>query len=70
MSAIVQGQTQRAIELLKRVLEISEEVGDHRGDADVHGTIADMLTSQGDFSEAARYYDKYIQGLAQGSDTL
>ena len=48
---------------LKRVLELSSEVGDHRGDADVHGTIADILTSLGDFSEAAKYYDKYIQGL-------
>ena len=66
----LQNQPQRAIEHLKRVLEISKDVGDHRGDADVHGTIADILTSLGDFSEAANYYDKYIQGLAEGSDTL
>lgn len=66
----MQGQPQRAIEHLKRVLEISKEVEDHRGDADVHGTIADIHTGLGDFSEAAKYYDKYIQGLAEGSDTL
>ena len=63
----LQGQPQRAIEHLKRVLKISEEVGDHQGDADVHGTIADILTSLGDFGEAAKYYDKYIEGLNQDS---
>ena len=49
------------------MLEISKEVGDHRGDEDVNGTIADILTGLGDFTEAAKYYDQYIQGL-QGSD--
>lgn len=64
---LMQNQPQRAIEHLKRVLEISKEVGDHRGDEDVNGTIADILTGLGDFTEAAKYYDQYIQGL-QGSD--
>ena len=63
----VQNQPQRAIEHLKRVLEISKEVGDHRGDEDVNGTIADILTGLGEFAEAAKYYDQYIQGLQADS---
>ena len=54
--AAVQNQPQRAIEHLKRVLEISKEVGDHQGDEDVNGTIADILTGMGEFAEAAKYF--------------
>ncbi len=36
----VQGQHQAAIQHLKRVLEISQEMGDYVGDADAFGTIA------------------------------
>lgn len=66
-AARLQNQPQRAIEHLKRVLEISKEVGDHRGDEDVNGTIADILTGLGEFAEAAKFYDQYIQGLQADS---
>lgn len=58
--AYVQGQHQTAISHLKRVLEISKEMGDRVGDADAYGTIADIYTDMGDFDKAAEFYDKYI----------
>ena len=44
MRCFLQGQYQTAISHLKRVLEISREMGDHVGDADAYGTIAGALT--------------------------
>ena len=60
----LQGQYQAAISHLKRVLEISDEMSDHVGDADAFGTIADIYTDLGDFDKAAEYYDKYISRMA------
>jgi tetratricopeptide (TPR) repeat protein len=50
---VSQGQYPAAISHLKRVLEISEEMRDHVGDADAYGTIADIYTDMGDFDAAA-----------------
>lgn len=44
----LQGQYSSAIKHLQRVLEISREMGDHVGDADAYGTIADIYTDMGD----------------------
>jgi len=60
----LQGQYQSAIKHLQRVLEISREMGDHVGDADAYGTIADIYTDMGDLEAAAKNYDKYIDAMA------
>ncbi len=63
LSIVTQGQYQTAISHLKRVLEISKEMGDHVGDADAYGVIADIYTDLNDFDQAAIYYDKYIETM-------
>lgn len=57
------GQSRQAIKYLERVLEISDEVGDHVGDADAYGTIADCYTDMGEFEKAAEFYDRYISRM-------
>ena len=52
-----------AIAGLKEVLQISEQLGDHVGDADALGSIADMYTEMGDLENAGRYYDMYLDAL-------
>ena len=54
------GRYSQAIEYLERVLQISDDSGDHVGDADAYGTIADIYTEMGEFEKAAEFYDKYI----------
>lgn len=54
------GRYQQSIDYLMNVLEISNETGDHFGDVDAYGTIADIYTEMGDFDKAAEYYDMYI----------
>ncbi|KAG7672640.1 putative Protein FLUORESCENT IN BLUE LIGHT, chloroplastic [Nannochloris sp. 'desiccata'] len=56
-------QNRQAIKYLERVLEISSETGDHVGDADAYGVIADIYTDIGEFEKAAEYYDKYISQM-------
>lgn len=56
-------QNRQAIKYLERVLEISGETGDHVGDADAYGVIADIYTDIGEFEKAAEYYDKYISQM-------
>ena len=63
LCAAMQGQYQTAISQLKRVLEISQEMGDHVGDADAYDVIADIHTDLNDFDQAAIYYDKYIETM-------
>lgn len=58
------GRFVQSIEYLERVLEISREIGDHVGDADAYGTIADIYTEMGEFEKAAEFYDKYIGKMA------
>ena len=60
----VQGQQKTAIHHLERVLEISKTMGDHVGDADAYGTIADIYTDMGQFEKAAKYYDRYIETMS------
>jgi tetratricopeptide (TPR) repeat protein len=57
------GQPRQAIKYLHRVLEISDETGDHVGDADAYGTIADCYTDMGEFEKAAEFYDRYISRM-------
>lgn len=57
------GQKRQVIKYLERVLEISTETGDHVGDADAYGVIADIYTDIGEFEKAAEYYDKYISQM-------
>jgi len=46
-----------------RVLELSEALGDHTGDADVYGAMADMHTELGEYDKAGEYYDKLINSM-------
>lgn len=62
-AARLQGQQKTAIQHLERVLEISNGMGDHVGDADAYGTIADIYTDMGQFEKAAKYYDQYIEKM-------
>ena len=39
---------------------MSTENQDHVGLGDAYGVIADIFTEQGNFEDAARYYDLYI----------
>ena len=48
---------------MKEVLSISDQLGDHVGDADALGSIADMYTEMGDLENAGRYYDMYLDAL-------
>ena len=52
-----------AIAGLKEVLSISDQLGDHVGDADALGSIADMYTEMGDLENAGKYYDMYLDAL-------
>jgi len=63
-------QPRQAIKYLERVLEISDETGDHIGDADAYGTIADTYTDMGEFERAAEFYDKYIQCMTKEGTTV
>lgn len=59
----LQGDLNGAIDYLKRVLSISEEMNEFTGDMDALGTIADIYTEKGDLEKAAEYYDKYLDLL-------
>ena len=67
VTVALQGQLPAAVSHLERVLEISKEIDDHVGDADAHGTIADIYTDMGKFPEAAKSYDMYIKLMSEGS---
>lgn len=62
-AARIQGQYRTAIRHLEEVLDISQAINDHLGDADAYGTIADMYTELGEFDQAAEFYDKYISTM-------
>lgn len=63
-AARLQGQHAAAVKHLERVLQISDEMQDHVGDADAYGTIADIYTDMGDFDNAGRFYDRYIEQMS------
>lgn len=62
-TARMTSQPRQAIKYLEWVLDISKETGDHVGDADAYGTIADIYTDIGEFEKAAEFYDKYIDSM-------
>jgi len=57
------GDYSEAIDLLKQVLKISEEMQDFTGNADAYGTIADLLADLGRLEEAGHWYDRYLAEL-------
>jgi tetratricopeptide (TPR) repeat protein len=52
-----------AIEDLKQVLSVSQELNDDTGDMDALGAIADLYTELGDLENAGRYYDLYLNQI-------
>ena len=65
------GDRKGALNDLLAVLEISERIGEHTGDTDALGAIADLYTEQGDLEKAGAYYDRYITALkSEGSGNV
>ena len=65
------GDRKGAVVDLLAVLEISDRIGEHTGDTDALGAIADLYTEQGDLENAGRYYDRYIAALkVEGSGNV
>eukprot|EP00884_Botryococcus_braunii_P006602 jgi/Botrbrau1/15943/Bobra.0260s0004.2 len=64
-AARLQGQHREAIRYLEQVLQISQEIDDHVGDADAYGTIADMYTDLGLLEDARAYYMKYMDTMVK-----
>jgi tetratricopeptide (TPR) repeat protein len=65
------GDRKGALNDLLAVLEISERIGEHTGDTDALGAIADLYTEQGDLEKAGAYYDQYITALkSEGSGNV
>ena len=58
------GDRKGAVADLLAVLEISERIGEHTGDTDALGAIADLYTEQGELEKAGQYYDRYIAALS------
>jgi len=54
------GDHAKALEYMQEVVRLSTENQDHVGLGDAYGVIADIFTEQGNFEDAARYYDLYI----------
>jgi len=63
-AARLNGDRRGAIGHLRRVLALSDEAGEHVGDADACGNIADLYTELGQFERAAEFYDRYISRMA------
>lgn len=61
----MQGDAREAIEMLRDVLRISDEIGEHTGDADAYGMIADLFTEVGDLEQAGIYYDRWLWALEE-----
>jgi len=47
-------EPRKALKCLKASLEWSDKLGDHTGDADVLGSIADLYVEVGDFDRAGK----------------
>lgn len=63
-----QGKYEEAIKYHKMVLAKSAATGEHSGDTDAYGAIADCYTEIGDITCAAKYYDRYIERLDMGDE--
>lgn len=57
------GDRPGAIADLLTVLDISSAMGEHTGDTDALGAIADMYTEIGELEKAGLFYDRYIACL-------
>eukprot|EP00475_Leptophrys_vorax_P003801 TRINITY_DN12219_c0_g1_i1.p1 TRINITY_DN12219_c0_g1~~TRINITY_DN12219_c0_g1_i1.p1 ORF type:complete len:174 (+),score=8.79 TRINITY_DN12219_c0_g1_i1:36-524(+) len=64
-----QRKFREAINYHQMVLDKSMETGEHSGDTEAYGAIADCYTELGDMEKAAFFYDRYISRLEQDSDT-
>ncbi|CAI5930355.1 unnamed protein product, partial [Closterium sp. NIES-64] len=58
-----QGKYREAIAYHQRVLDKSCSSGEHAGDTEAYGAIADCYTEIGDLGNAAKYYDRYISRM-------
>ncbi|CAI5525171.1 unnamed protein product [Closterium sp. Naga37s-1] len=58
-----QGKYREAIAYHQRVLDKSCSSGEHAGDTEAYGAIADCYTEIGDLENAAKYYDRYISRM-------
>lgn len=61
----IMGNYKKAITYLEKVLEVSNTMDDHLGDADAYGVIADCYTLLNDYEMAAKFYDRYIEAMAK-----
>ncbi|CAG9464640.1 unnamed protein product [Pedinophyceae sp. YPF-701] len=59
-----------AITCLERGLEISMQVGEYTGDADMYGDIGDLFVELGDLQKAGEYYDRCIKALSEDRITI
>eukprot|EP00850_Spirogloea_muscicola_P017532 SM000151S01520 [mRNA] locus=s151:189868:197515:- [translate_table: standard] len=57
-----------AIRYHELVLKTSDRTGEHSGDTEACGAIADCYTELGDLEAAAKYYDRYISLLETGNE--
>ena len=55
------GDFQKAIEYLKKVLEIAIEVGDRVGEGRIYGNLGNAYQSLGDFRKAIEYHEKHLK---------
>ena len=53
----------KALEYMKLVLALSEEMGESKGVGDALGVIADIYTDMGDLEKAGEWYDKYLDAM-------
>lgn len=60
-----QRKFREAIPFHEVVLERSRKCGEHSGDTEAYGAIADCYTELGDLEKAAKYYDKYIMRMEE-----
>ncbi|KAH8932507.1 hypothetical protein BDL97_19G076600 [Sphagnum fallax] len=58
-----QGKYKEAIKYHNVVLSVSQRTGEHAGNTEAYGAIADCYTELGDLENAAKFYDQYIGRL-------
>ncbi|GJP77351.1 hypothetical protein CLOP_g7760 [Closterium sp. NIES-67] len=63
-----QRKYREAIAYHQRVLDKSCSTGEHSGDTEAYGAIADCYTEIGDLENAALYYDRYISRMESDDD--
>lgn len=63
-----QGKYKEAITFHQMVLAKSASTGEHAGDTEAYGAIADCYTELGDLEAAAKYYDTYISRMEEDDE--